>query len=98
MNNETIPYPIVIIDVLMHTPLTQALEEVGSFVQEEHLVSSTTPTFNIFNLIKMRLVSPKHYIRPNGDAKRTTSQGRGFLAPPSEVDDSVAPIFTKDNK
>lgn len=43
-------------------------------------------------------MSPKHCIRPNGDAKRTTGQGSGFSDAPLEVDDSIAPIFTKDNK
>lgn len=43
-------------------------------------------------------MSPKQSIRPNGDTRRTMSQGSGLLATPLEVDDSIAPIFSKHKK
>lgn len=64
---KIISYPRLIIIVLLYTPLIQALEEVEGSVKEEHLVSSSAPTFNISNLIKMRLMSPKNGIRPHRD-------------------------------
>lgn len=64
----------------------------------EHLVSSSTPMFKISNLIKMRLVSPKNYIRPSGDTRRSTGQASSSQTTPYKVDDSFAPIFVEDNK
>lgn len=45
--NKTIPYWKLIVVVLMKTPLTEALEEIGGKIKDEHLVFSSDPLFNI---------------------------------------------------
>lgn len=61
-NINTIPCSRLIIVVLMWTPLIRALEEVRGPINDEHMVFSSTLTFNINN-IKMRSIAAKDNIK-----------------------------------
>lgn len=82
----------------MRTRLFKALEEVGGEIKVDHLVSSSTPLFNIDNIIRMKFIAAKDNIKPNTDVKSLTGHSRRTQDIPFLVGDSYAPIFEEDNK